>query len=149
MKTFFLLLFLLNSLFAYEIGSTVDAKILSDLKINDNKIYIVDFFASWCHSCEKEIPDLNDLHEILDKKKYELIGIDIDKDIEKAKVFQKALHVNFRVINDNEQKLVSVFKPIGMPSLYIIQDKKVLHVMIGAVDDIDELISKFLGIQND
>lgn len=149
MKTFFLLLFLLNSLFAYELGSSIDAKILSDLKINDNKIYIVDFFASWCHSCEEEIPDLNDLHKILDKKKYELIGIDIDKDIEKAKAFQKALHVNFRVINDNEQKIVSVFKPIGMPSLYIIQDKKVLHVMIGARDDIDEVISRFLGIQND
>jgi len=63
---------LLQPLFAYELGSSVDEKILTTLKINDNKIYIVDFFASWCHSCEKEIPDLNKLHKNLDKTSYEL-----------------------------------------------------------------------------
>ena len=36
-----------------------------------------------------------------------------------------------------------------MPSLYIIKDKKILHVMTGARDDIDEVISNYLGIQDD
>jgi thiol-disulfide isomerase/thioredoxin len=149
MKTFLLLLSLLSSVFAYELGSSVDEKVLNALNINDNRIYIVDFFASWCHSCEEEIPDLNDLNRNLDKTKYELIGVAIDKDIAKAEAFQKYLDINFRVINDNEHKIVSIFKPIGMPSLYIIKDKKVFHIMVGAVDDIDEVISNYLGIQND
>jgi len=149
MKTLLLFLLLFSPLFAYEQGSHVDEDILSTLQINDDRTYIVDFFASWCHSCEEEIPDLNDWHKNLDKRKYELIGIDIDKDIEKAKAFQESLELSFRVINDTNQKIVSVFKPIGMPSLYIIKDKKVLHVIVGAIDDIDEVLSNYLEIQND
>ncbi len=149
MKTLLLSFLFSVSVFAYEFGSNLDGAMLKTLQINDSKTYIISFFASWCHSCEKELPDLDELHQGLDKTRYEIIGVDIDKDIENAKVFQKSLDLSFRVINDNKQNIVSVFKPIGMPSLYIIKDKKVLHVMTGARDDIDEVISNYLGIQDD
>ncbi|MEA3521575.1 MAG: TlpA disulfide reductase family protein [Campylobacterota bacterium] len=149
MKTLLLFLLIFTPLFAYEQGSTLDDATLEALQINDDRTYIVDFFASWCHSCEEELPELNDLHQDLDSAHYELVGIDIDKDVSKAKAFQESLDVSFRVINDSEQKIVSLFKPVGMPSLYIIKDKKVLHVIVGAVDNIDEVLRNYLGVRND
>jgi len=149
MKILFLLSLLLHSLIAYEVGSKVDEKLVSILKIDDNRTYIIDFFASWCHSCEKEIPELNRLNKTLEHSRYELIGVSIDKELQKAKAFEKSLHVNFRVIHDGDHDIVSAFQPIGMPSLYIVKEKKVLHVMTGAVDNINELIASQLGIKDD
>ncbi len=37
-----------NFLFAYQVGDMIDKEIVKELDI-DNKIYVVSFFASWCH----------------------------------------------------------------------------------------------------
>jgi len=140
--TFFLLL--IHSVYAYEVGSSLDEKVITTLELKNNKIYIIDFFASWCASCEKEIPDLNTFNTTLDSSKYTLIGVDIDKDIQSAKAFQEALHVNFKVINDSKQDIVSKFKPLGMPSLYIVKDTKVVHVIVGAKDNIAQELTSYL-----
>ena len=64
----------ISSAFAYNVGDTVDKSIVNDLKMNDNKIYIVDFFASWCASCKIELPLISKLNQKLDKSKYVLLG---------------------------------------------------------------------------
>ncbi len=147
MKIFFTLL--LSTLFsltlsAYEVGDKIDITTLKTLQLKSSKIYIIDFFASWCGSCEKELPELNAFNKKLDTKKYELIGIDIDKDVDNATAFQEELAINFRVINDTNQNIVSHFKPLGMPSIYIVKDNTVIDVIVGAKDSVDELLRAYL-----
>jgi len=88
----------------------------------DEKITIVDFFASWCHACQKELPALNSLK--LDTNHTIMIGIYIDTDIKRAKAFQEKLQLHFPCINDCSQSLVKAFNPIAIPSLYYIQHGK-------------------------
>jgi len=148
MRFLTLIIFLSSLLFSYQVGDTVSPDMQKRLNIKDDKIYIIDFFASWCGSCEKEIPYISDVHQQIDANKVEIIGIDVDKDIEKAIVFQKELTSNdsltFKVINDPENLIIKEFKPIGMPALFYIQDKKIIKLIYGAVDDIDEVILKDL-----
>ncbi len=84
------------------------------------------------------------MHQKVDASQVEIIGIDVDKDIEKAKAFQKELKsknaLTFRVINDPQNNIIKEFNPIGMPALFYIQNKKVVHVIYGAVDNIDQII---------
>ena len=63
-------------------------------------IFLVSFFASWCGSCKKELPLLVKLNASLEKSKYQIVGVDIDKNLEDALKFQKDHGVNFKVIND-------------------------------------------------
>lgn len=44
------------------------------------KIVLVDFWASWCVPCRKEMPFLEDLKTKFDKTKFEIIQISIDKE---------------------------------------------------------------------
>ena len=144
MRFLILTLFLSSLLFSYQEGDTISQNIQNKLNIKEDKIYIIDFFASWCKSCKKEIPYISKVHQKVDSSQVEIIGIDVDKDIEKAKSFQKELKsknaLTFRVINDPQNNIIKEFNPIGMPALFYIQNNKVINVIYGAVDNIDEVI---------
>ncbi len=148
MRIFTLIVFAYTLLFSYDKGDTVSSDIMQKLQLNSEKIYVIDFFASWCHSCEKEMPHLSQLNSTLDKSRYELIGVDVDKDTSKAKAFQKKMRdsdkLNFRVVDDSKGEIIKEFKPIGMPSLYIVQNLKVKDMIFGAVDDIDTIVNEKL-----
>jgi thiol-disulfide isomerase/thioredoxin len=148
MRIFTLILFAYTLLFSYDKGDTLSDSVVQKLQLKSEKIYIIDFFASWCHSCEKEMPHLSQLNSTLDKSRYELIGVDVDKDTSKAKAFQKKMResdrLNFTVVDDAEGEIIKEFKPIGMPSLYIVQNLKVEDMIFGAVDDIDTIVGKKL-----
>ncbi len=142
------LLFGVFTLFAYEKGDALSSGVVEKLQLKEDKIYIIDFFASWCHSCEKEIPQISKLNNTLDTKRFEIVGVDVDKDSSKAEAFQKNMRanekLNFRVVNDAKSAIIKEFKPIGMPSLYIVKNLKVENMIFGAVDNIDEHIVNIL-----
>ncbi len=138
------LLFITN-LQAYEKGDSISEEILKTLNIDSSKITVVDFFASWCVSCKHELPLVNKVYSTLDKEKFEIIGVDTDKEVEKGKAFQKELELKFRVYTDDKQEVIKAFDPIGMPALYLIRDGKVIDSLTGAVDDIDKVLTDRLA----
>ncbi|RUM62464.1 MAG: TlpA family protein disulfide reductase [Sulfurimonas sp.] len=148
MRLFLPLLLLSSALFAYTVNDTLSEPIQKKLQLDPQKITIVDFFASWCDSCKKEIPHISAINKTLDTGKYEILGIDVDKKLQDGIAFQEALKakgdLNFRVINDPENTIVKAFNPIGMPALYYIKDHKVLKVLYGAIDNIDNVILRDL-----
>ena len=129
-----------SALFAYDVGDTIDKNIQEKLNLKDNKIYIIDFFASWCASCKVELPLISKLDKTINKSKYKIIGVDSDLDIKKAKKFVKNLNLKFDVFYDNNSEIISKFNPIGLPAIYYIKDYKVKKVVYGAVDNIDKKI---------
>ena len=119
---------------------------LSDTKIpmEENKIYILDFFASWCVSCEKEIPILSQIGEKLKKQNIEIIGIDVDKNPQDGKKFQQKLqkYFTFKVINDSNNEIINSYKPLGMPALYIVKNDAICGKIFGAVQNLEERIDE-------
>ena len=129
---------------SYEVGDVIDKDIARQLNVPAGKIAVVDFFASWCASCAKEVPGIKRFIKQDVDKKAQVIGVDVDEVLEDGLIFQKNLGVDFTVINDTEQKIIGAFSPIGMPALYYIVDNKVVGKRIGAIHKIDEQIKKDL-----
>jgi len=144
MKSLIIFLLFFSNLLAYQKGDIISDAMASHLGLKENKIYIVDFFASWCGSCKKELPLISKVNLQIDPSKVEVIGIDVDKDVQRGIKFQESLkangNLNFRVINDPQNLVVAEFNPIGMPTLYYIKNKKIIDIITGACDDIDEVI---------
>lgn len=138
---YFMAFSLLNNLNAYEIGDKIDEDLASKLNLGKG-ISVVDFFASWCVSCKKELPLVNSLSEKLNENEVKFIGIDTDEELNEGIAFQKELGLKFFVFNDTKQEVVSKFNPIGMPALYYIKDKKIIKKIFGAVNHIDKVIKK-------
>jgi len=135
LKKLFLILVAIN-LFATNI---LNNNLIKKLQIKSNKIYIIDFFASWCNSCKIELPKLNKL-----PKKYHIIAIDIDEDKDEGVKFVKELGLNFDIIYDSNNKIVSKFNPIGIPAIYIIKNKKIVKAIFGAKEDLDLYLIKII-----
>jgi thiol-disulfide isomerase/thioredoxin len=118
------------------------------LGMNKHKVYVVDFFASWCGSCKKEMPLLSKVNQKVSHAKIKFIGVDTDKDTRKGKAFQKKMRaahaLNFKVINDPSNRIIKRFGPIGMPALYIIKNGKVVDTLFGARSHIDTILLRYL-----
>jgi len=138
-KILILLLIVPLSLWSLSSGNVLSKEIQTELHMKKNKLYVVDFFASWCKSCKKELPLISHLYSEGTK---DIIGINVDKDGGKAKAFVEKLKIPFPVIYDTDQKLINLFKPQGFPTLYYIKNGKILKSITGAVDHIDREIKK-------
>jgi len=137
-------LLLFSNLLAYKINDEISPSMAAHLSLNEDKVYVIDFFASWCASCQKEIPLISQANLKIDTTKVEIIGIDVDKKVANGIKFQERLKkegkLNFRVINDPQNLIISEFNPIGMPTLYYVKNKKVIDIITGAVHNIDSKI---------
>lgn len=124
-------------LFGYQKGDRVD---VPQLGIGSG-IYVIDFFASWCGSCKKELPQIKNLSA----KGINVIGVDVDENIQDANNFLQEMELNFKVIKDPKGKIIQKFNPPGMPAIYIVKDGIVQEAIFGAHDSIDKLILSKIG----
>lgn len=112
---------------------TNDAEI-SLYEILKNKVILVNFWATWCGPCVKEIPDLIKIQEELGGQNFEIIGISIDRSISPVLEFTKNAKINYTIIHDPEAKLLEAFGgSIGIPTTYLIdRDGKIVNKYVGA-----------------
>lgn len=125
---------------AYQAGDQIDESIANSLGISSG-VAVVDFFASWCVSCSKELPLLQAALPELTQSGARLVGVDTDEEISEGMAYQKSLGLTFPVFNDDKQEVVAKFNPKGMPALYFIKDRKVVKVLFGAVNHVDKVVA--------
>ena len=116
------------------------------LLLEKEKTTILSFFASWCPSCKKELPQLAKLHAAYQKQGIEIIGIDVDKKLEDAHKFQEKMkeHLPFKVLNDTSNTIVGEYKPLGMPAIFIVKNNEVCATIFGAEEHLEERLEKEL-----
>jgi len=127
------------SLMALETGDTLPTEAQEELKLENDKVYVLDFFASWCKSCKKELPLVQKVYEA---NGVNVIAINVDKKREDGEQLVSKLGINFPVVYDSDKSLVEAFDPMGFPAIYYVKNNQVLKVVFGAVDNIDAQILK-------
>jgi len=138
-KTLYSLLFSTVALMALATGDSVPQNIQDRLKLESDKVYVVDFFASWCKSCKKELPLITNVYN---EKIAEVIGINVDKNQEDGEKFIKELELAFPIVYDSDKSLVEAFNPLGFPAVYYVKNGQILNVIFGAVEEIDKKIKE-------
>jgi thiol-disulfide isomerase/thioredoxin len=127
------------ALMALETGDAVPQNIQDKLKLESDKVYVIDFFASWCKSCKKELPLITNVYN---SKVAQVVGVNVDKHREDGEKFVKELELPFPIVYDNDKNLVEAFNPLGFPAVYYIKNGQVINVIFGAVEEIDKKIAE-------
>lgn len=103
-----------------------DGKAYTAKEIVAGKKYIlIDFWASWCGPCRKEIPNLKTAYAEYGAKGFEILSISIDKD---EKAWQKALaqeNMQWHNLLDDD-KVSKSFNVKAIPATYLVDSKGVI-----------------------
>jgi len=120
-----------------------DGKIIN-LKQRNSKIYVLNFWATWCLPCKLEMPYLDKLQL---NKNVEVFPINVEvKNQRKTEIFFKSLEIkNLSIFFDYDNKLVNLFRLRGLPTTIILNsDRNEVARIIGTVDVSDERFIKWI-----
>ena len=82
------------------------------------KVVLVNFWATWCPPCRKEMPDLETLYERFGSKGLVVLGIS-DEEAAKVEPFIRERKVSFPVLLDPGRKMNDMFVVEGIPKSFV------------------------------
>ena len=102
------------------------------------KVVLVDFWATWCEPCLKELPELEKLRQQLAAQGVVIVGVSIDKERRNAQDLAARFGLKFTLLHDPEGKVAELYDPPKMPTSYAIDREGVVRFVnegfIGPVD---------------
>ncbi len=121
----------------------------------DNKVVIVDFWATWCPPCVKEIPGFIKLKKEYGEKGLEIVGFSFDRDEATHDKWVKDKGVNYLSIfaqNEAGKKVIEDFQKLigeikGIPTTLVIDRKGQIiykHVGYGSYEEFEKIIKPLL-----
>ena len=90
---------------------------LSDYK---GKAVLVNFWATWCPYCVKEMPDLIALYGKTGGKDFEIISVDIQENPETVKAFMAKNGIKHTVVIDPSGETAQAYRVVGIPTNVLI-----------------------------
>lgn len=112
----------------------------------DGKVLLINFWATWCAPCRKEIPDLVDLQNELGSKGLTVIGVSLDREGESAvRPFAEQHGINYPIVldTDQDQKLESELGPLqALPTTLVVNPEGTITQRIIGIFPTEEMRPK-------
>ena len=109
------------------------------------KWVIVNYWATWCGTCMKELPDLVDMHESNKDKDIVVVGVNFETiGNEQLKLFVEKKSIPYPVLRSEPVPVTALGKVPALPTTYIIDpDGKVVAGEVGLVSrqDLEDYIA--------
>ena len=118
------------------------------LSQDKGKWVLVNFWATWCPPCRKEIPDLSDFH--LESEDAIVIGVNYEQGIsdKKLKKFVELYLVSYPITRMNAEIAEALGEPRGLPtSILINPDGDVVKKFTGMISG--RTLNKFIAQYNE
>ena len=144
----------LNNIAINEIPKPISPLLFEDFLGNEislnnyqGKLVIVNFWATWCAPCKKEMPSLDRLYQDNNFKNLQVFAVNMERpNVLKTKKFFTNLNIQkLEIFFDPNLNFVKEFKLRGVPTTILINKKgEEFARIIGEVNFQDKKFSKWL-----
>lgn len=163
MKRLFLLCFFLSisiSGHALELKPVADDFVNPGLKLNDltgkahdlneykGKIVLLQYWATYCTPCRKEMPSMNSLMKKMGDTPFEILAVDMGEPKAEVQAFVDEVKPEFTILLDEAGETIGDWKVFAAPMNFIVdQDGTVRYTLFGGVEwDSDEMVAVLKGL---
>jgi len=113
------------------------------------KVVLVNFWATWCHPCQQEIPALSKVYDKYKSKGVVFLGVMTDTpDSNHLLNFQSDYDMRYPVVRANSDLMVSYNYPDALPTTFVYdRGGKQVFTRVGSVNEseLDSLVAQLVA----
>ncbi len=103
---------------------------LSSLK---GKVVFLNFWATWCGPCRKEMPSMQRMYDKLKSEGLEILAVDLQEDKAQVRSFARELGLRFPILLDSTGAVGAQYNARAIPTTYLLDRKGfIVARMVGA-----------------
>jgi thiol-disulfide isomerase/thioredoxin len=111
------------------------------------KVVLVNYWATWCMPCVKEIPDLVKLYNDYKGNDFEIIGIYVNSPAPQVEKMVKDLGINYTIVQENPRVTAQFGEITSIPRTFILdRDGNIVEDLVGMrnYQTFETMIKKYL-----
>lgn len=99
------------------------------LSAHRGKVVLIDFWATWCGPCKKELPELAKMYAELGKSGFVVLAISVDEDRGEAQRFATARKMALPLLSDTTGEVAARYDLPKMPTSFLVDKKGVVRLV--------------------
>ena len=106
-----------------------------DVKAHRGKVVLVNFWATWCEPCRKEMPSIQRLRERLADKRFAVLMVNVDEPEARVRRYVDEARLDLPIVLDPGKRVTAQWGVKVLPATFLLgPDGRIRYRLIGDTD---------------
>ncbi len=115
------------------------------------EVTLLNFWATWCPPCRKEMPSMVELHNKLGSRGLKIVAVSVDRKRSDLSAFVREFQIPFQVLHDIDSTVSRRYGVFRYPETFLIDRQgRIRHHLVGGIDWMSQpLLDTLEGMLNE